>query len=356
MNIGLIGYGSFFHEIDYQDLSNEADKGFLNQYQLYYTGRHAIRHLIDTIALTKKIDTIWLPKYYCQHVTHWLKQVYHNIEFYHIDPFDPKKSFDWKNHTNTNDVIILNNFWGLYSYEIPSAEKRPIVIEDHSHGWLSNGCKNSTADFCFSSLRKTLPVPLGGIVWIPEKSNTNIKINDFTESNIVQQEEFITNSWEQMTRAMHLKRKCESLNQKEQYLRIYNTAEQYLHEQHEVIPVKKEHNKFINNFLFKDYTTGKKKNLFYIYEKIEITPFFKIIKKESQASFGLQLAFKSRSIFDDLKTFLVSKSIYPSELWPNNTIECEFKYLMNIHVDFRYTSNDMEYISTNINEWLLNEV
>jgi len=48
---------------------------------------------------------------------------------------------------------------------------------------------------------------------------------------------------------------------------------------------------------------------------------------------------------------MVSHNIYPAHLWPNNTIKLDWKYVLNIHVDFRYSLNDMDYIIETINHW-----
>ena len=52
--------------------------------------------------------------------------------------------------------------------------------------------------------------------------------------------------------------------------------------------------------------------------------------------------------FNELKTYLIQHHIYPSELWPDNS---EDKFLLNIHIDFRYTKTDMEHIAQTLNNW-----
>ncbi|MFI6173825.1 hypothetical protein ACIBCN_44130 [Nocardia sp. NPDC051052] len=40
-----------------------------------------------------------------------------------------------------------------------------LVVEDHTHDPLSHWAKETTADYAFASLRKTLPIPDGAVVW-----------------------------------------------------------------------------------------------------------------------------------------------------------------------------------------------
>ena len=353
MNYKILGYGSFFHGTNYQALIDDKDIDLLKESRLFYTGRHAIRYLIDEINQTNELNTIWLPNYYCQHVTSWLKKIYHNISFYKIDPFKSNLEFDLTIFKNPNDLVILNNFWGIYSYDIPNSLDRPIFIEDHSHGWLTKSCKNSVADFCFASLRKTLPVPLGGIAWTPKKSGYELShLQTITNSKKALQE-FVVNGWQPMNSAMEIKRDCTDLETKNEYLCLYGKAETYLHQQYEVLPMEIEHENIIKKFMFKDYNSYKSKNLTSLYNQIIKNDKFKIITKPGEISFGLDLAFKSYETLKNLKTFLVGKTIYPSELWPENHIENDFKYLLNVHIDFRYQEKDITYIIIKLNDWIV---
>ena len=352
MNYNVVGYGSFFHSINHQELVDAEEIDFLKELRLFYTGRHAIRCLIDEINQTKELHTIWLPSYYCQHVTAWLKNIYHNISFYDIDPFKHDFKFELSTFKNPNDLIILNNFWGIYSYDIPNTPNRPIIIEDHSHGWLTKSCKTSAADFCFASLRKTLPVPLGGIAWIPKESKLELPHRRSLSKSKTLHQEFVSNAWVPMESAMKTKRNCTDLKTKNEFLNFYGKAEIYLHQQYEVLPMATEHESIVKKFMFKDYNSYKSKNLSLLCNQIKKNTKFKIVTKASEVSFGLELAFKSYETLKKLKTFLVGKTIYPSELWPNNQIENNYKYLLNIHIDFRYTEKDMAYIIANLNNWI----
>jgi hypothetical protein len=53
--------------------------------------------------------------------------------------------------------------WGSWSQE----NRGVVMIEDHTHDPASKWALTSNADFAFASLRKTLPVTDGAIVWSP---------------------------------------------------------------------------------------------------------------------------------------------------------------------------------------------
>lgn len=124
-----LGLGSSFNAIELHSLADFSIGDYVKDYQLFYTGRLAIRHLIDALSNTKK-QTIWLPEYYCQHVTAWLREVYKNrISTYAINPFNPKADVDIYSFASVDDLVILNNFWGLYTYKITEQKISPDPVK-----------------------------------------------------------------------------------------------------------------------------------------------------------------------------------------------------------------------------------
>jgi hypothetical protein len=67
------------------------------------------------------------------------------------------------------DALLVVNHLGLRSApDLTGASRRGIdVIEDHTHDPWSPWAFASMADFCLASLRKTLPLPDGAVVWSP---------------------------------------------------------------------------------------------------------------------------------------------------------------------------------------------
>ncbi|WP_435315456.1 hypothetical protein [Cellulophaga fucicola] len=343
------GLGSFFHSTDADKITNFNTLEYIPEYQLFYTGRHAMKYIFDKLSAEQTIEKIWLPKYYCQHVTSWLQNCYSNIHFYTIDPFNASHNLNVLDFATEKDIVLLNNFWGFFSYTIPTTANRPICIEDHSHGWLSTGCLTSTADYCVASLRKTLPIALGGILWQPNKEKikkSNLEILPNTA---------FYNNWESIIAAMDLKKEYIATtldsSAKDRYLEFIGASETYLQHQYDVVALKEEHKKYINSYIQKDYTSYKKQNFEYLLQHLNINSNFNILTNTKNTPFGLHLVFKDRAAFLSLKAFLIGKDIYPSELWPGNEKTDSWSYLLNIHIDFRYNSTDMTHITTSINQW-----
>ncbi len=338
--------GSFFHKTEPNNILQTTLP--FNSYQLFYTGRQAIKHLFDRLIEEKKAETIWLPEYYCQHVTDWLKNIYSNIKTYTINPFDFSSSIDISSFCSPEDIVLLNNFWGLSNYKIPTKNHRAIYIEDHSHGWLSKSCTSSKADYCVASLRKSLPIPLGGIYWKPNSEtiieNNNHKID----------KEFYS-LWDANIKAMNLKSQYLSNKKtkikKEEFISIIANTEEVLHNDHRIIKIKEEHKIHIESYLSCNVNSYKERNLEELLLHTSKSKNFKIIYSKSNPTFGLQLLFKNTTSFNNFKTHLIKHNVYPSHLWPGNKTNFDWSYLLNIHIDYRYNKTDMLYLAECINKW-----
>ena len=67
------------------------------------------------------------------------------------------------------DVVLRVNQFGLQTLDPLRNIRRPGVdfIDDHTHDPWSYSAWHSDADWCFASLRKTLPVADGAVLWSP---------------------------------------------------------------------------------------------------------------------------------------------------------------------------------------------
>ncbi|WP_166966390.1 hypothetical protein [Yeosuana marina] len=341
------GIGSYFHcEILKLDTGNEIVLPF--QYELFYTGRQALLYILNQINAEKKITKIWFPEYYCQHTLHWIQKSYPDISLYKLNPFDfSSDRVNISEFAETNDVVIINNYWGLSTMRTEKKEDSPVIIEDHSHGWLSKACLNSKADYCFVSLRKSLPIPLGGIYWKPNNTITDDTF-DFKEGDAFYK------IWERMLQAMTIK--SDYIENKTQsgsdiYGPLFYEVEDQLNKHTRFVRLKNEHKSYIESWLKWNTLEIKENNLKVLYDHLEESPQFKVLKRSGYTAFGCDLVFKDEAACKALKSYLVSHNIYPSMLWPDNKIDYTWQFFMNIHVDFRYNEKDMLYISKIINSW-----
>lgn len=341
------GFGSSFSYIEYNDKAiNDCPNNFLPiNTKLFYSGRHAIKYVIDRILLDQDITTFWIPEYYCQHVAKWLKTNYNNIKTYPVNPLHHNHMINGDEFMGPNDVILVNNFWGISQCLFQCTIKQTLVIEDHSHGWLSNSCKQSKADFCIASLRKSVPVPLGGIAWKP--NGEKIKDIEAPLSNV------FDTIWNNIESSMSMKKeyeftefKNESL--KNDFLKLVYEAEDAMHHNFELVTVNDSHRTLICDYLKIDYLKLKQKNFKALIASLKNNKAFNIVTKNT-TPFGLTLHFNNFEFMSAFKTYLVKSNIYPSLLWPDNITN--YGYFLNIHIDYRYNEIEMQHISNIINNF-----
>jgi hypothetical protein len=340
------GIGSFFPYIasDSSKL-NLNESNFLPENRLlFYTGRQAIKYVIEAIKKEKKITTIWLPEYYCQHVSAWIANNYENIKTYAVNSKNSKETIQVLDFANDDDVVLINNFWGISNCTINKGNKKCTIIEDHSHGWLSESCKESRADYCIASLRKSVPVPLGGIAWRPNGKEIDFRVpitNDTSFQDI----------WNAILKGMKLKGTYEKNpiadeTKKRNFLEIINREEQKMHTNLNLVPLIKQHEKIIEEYLHTDYLGIKQDNLEKIHTLLKPSKEFEVIK-DTQPSFGLILYIDTETKMHKLRSYLITHHIYPSLLWPENNVV--YGYYLNIHIDFRYNEITMAYICSILN-------
>jgi hypothetical protein len=127
-------------------------------------GRHAV------VSLLRRLGTrrLWLPDYFCHEVARgWGETA--EVVLYEDDPRWPEPN--WETLTpGPRDAVLAVNYFGVRTGD-PWFEWRQanecVLVEDHAHDPASEWANASEADYAFSSLRKTLPVPDGAILWSP---------------------------------------------------------------------------------------------------------------------------------------------------------------------------------------------
>src|SRR5690606_8544524 len=98
----------------------------------------------------------------------------------------------------------------------------------------------------------------------------------------------------------------------------------------------------------------KKNNSLLVKENLIMNSNFALLSNSLNTEFALILKFKSNKQRDELKSYLISKQIYPMVLWPNQIYENDIlleKTILFIHIDFRYSSEDILHITNTINHF-----
>ena len=134
----------------------------------YLLGRHALVALLQSLPPVPR--RLWVPSYFCFDVAEYWRA------FIEVAPYfdDPRRADpEWSTlQPKAADVVIAVNYFGVRSGKNWQSwrERNPcVLVEDHTHDPVSGWALQSKAEFAFASLRKTLPVPDGAILWSPRE-------------------------------------------------------------------------------------------------------------------------------------------------------------------------------------------
>ena len=160
-------FGSDFHFIQTDGYQDNSLSVFYPSANYYADGRQALIHLYHSQSWQR----LWVPEYFCYDVIASLKKAGLDLRFYadypgYRDDSKTLEAIQRNGYFKPYDAILRVNYFGTRSYR--SIEKLNIpVVEDHTHDLIGGWAMNSHADWCIASLRKTLPIPEGGMLWSP---------------------------------------------------------------------------------------------------------------------------------------------------------------------------------------------
>lgn len=110
---------------------------------------------------------LFVPEYFCYEVINSMRSTGIEIIFYPDYPLADDQVLLKEIDFRPTDVLLRMNYYGWRGFW-DNAVLDVNVIEDHSHDLYSDWALHSNADWCVASLRKTLPIPDGGILWSPK--------------------------------------------------------------------------------------------------------------------------------------------------------------------------------------------
>lgn len=170
---------------------NTKRNGFAPMHSTYYyaSGRAALYQILK--SLRGKQTKVWFPDYLCHTMVEAAVKAGFDYEFYELDDnfLTTVESLDQKGFVD-GGLVLLINYFGLQDLSktaksIKESYPCAILIEDDVQAYFSyiEGC-NPYVDYRFTSLRKTLPVPDGGLVHTKAKLNIATQCNTFASYKI----------------------------------------------------------------------------------------------------------------------------------------------------------------------------
>jgi hypothetical protein len=338
----MIEFGSDYHLCgeDYMELN--ASYNFWQDKRLYACGRHAFGALIQHNDWKR----IWVPAYFCYEVVEYIETLHIEVKLYNDFPGNKNVISNISQLPfEDGDVLLRVNYFGLDRVECKLNISIPI-IEDHTLGLNSEWMLKSTADWCIVSLRKSLPIAMGGVLWSPKNHSLPSSIEATAELN-----ELVSKRYEAM------KLKADYLNdkfhQKDLFRSLYIETEQQI----EFLGLSGLDSKtlyILEQLDLQKWLNVKKTNWQVAFDLLGKYNILHVGEVEHRTPFSIVVKCNSQEERDSLKKHLVQRNIYPAVLWamPESSDfseACDFSNkMLSIHCDARYGVNDIKYISEQI--------
>lgn len=330
-------FGSDFH---YVHILNGADNTIGTYYPraLYYAdGRQAIIDLYRTIGFNR----LWVPNYFCFDVLKSLETHGLNLQYYCDLPSLDERSSLLNLPYEEGDALLRINFFGLRTRRSNSGIPVP-VIEDHTHDLIGDWAVNSDADWCIASLRKTLPIAEGGILWSPKGLEMG-ECPKLTEEN----QRLALKRWDAMKKkALYLEDKIGDKNAFREDM-VYTEE---LFDSMDVSALDDETLGFLAEFDVKSWYIKKQENREILKESKDCR--FEVLEPEESGCnpFSYTVLFNSNIDRDAYRQYLIDNSVYPAILWvvPDKSspmVKDFSQRILSIHCDARYDSHDMIQLS-----------
>lgn len=327
-------FGSDFHYPS-KEITTDGKSVFDSlDFVFSFSGRSGLYGILKEGISRYGWKRIYMPSYYCHPVVDFIRCLPVEIVYYNYNPFEFFDSIDFID--SPESVIVNVDYFGLKKMNIAYV-KEAIIIEDLTHNIES--IFQSTAHYCFGSLRKELPVPVGGFCYSP----INLELPSFHpnfESDRLASKKFA---------AMILKREYldGNINDKDVYRGLFEKSEEGFNESYtnSAMP------EWVKSLLFsldvKKINTLKQANIEFAVRELKAIDQLKVNLNNTNNSFGLILECETAIIKNQLKDYLVNNKIYPAVLWPNQQQDKDVlgaSKMLFLHMDFRYSLNEIETI------------
>lgn len=333
-------FGSDFHYI----YSEKEQSKFLDtqiNFNLFFSGRAAIFNLLRFGIVKYGWKKVGFPSYYCHEVIEFCRDLNIDIFLYNYNPVR-NNTIIWDDEDGS--VIINVNFFGIKKPEL-SYLKNTIVIEDVTHDLLSIG--KSSADYFFGSLRKQLPIGVGGFC--------KLKENESFAS--IPETETANETYQKKMTAMFLKSDYLKNNSTDNtlYRQYYQEAEKMFEDQLTNSIMPKQSVAQLQMFPIENLINKTQENISAGINKLKRTEDFQILNADN--GFCLVLYCKTGEMRDELRKYLIDNKIFPAILWPGQITEADIDLqnkILCIHMDFRYSNEEIQHLSNRINSFFEN--
>lgn len=339
-------FGSDFHCIDaYQ--SQRAHLTDVYPGASYYADG---RQCLVTLVLQNGWGRIWMPEYFCYEVIESLRQMTGiEIAYYQDFPTNNAQGIVATLPYRDGDVLLRTNYLGIRDFRCEADIPVP-VIEDHTHDLMGHWSLYSKADWCIASLRKTLPIPMGGVLWSPKGHDYPTVVRNSQDA-----EKIASRRWKAMElKAAYLR--GEDVKKEDFRKILIDTEDWFDHAEPSMMDERTMD--FIRNLDINAWYNAKRRNWQYLCQMVKTKA--QVLKPEDESCnmFSFTILAADRDQRDKWRLGLIENNVYPAILWQvpdtaHKVVGAVSNRLLSIHCDGRYSVEDMENMAKLINQVLV---
>lgn len=341
----MIEYGSDFHYLDNHSCGSIHLTDLFQNTTLLADGRQCIVVLIRQYGWKR----IWMPDFYCYEVIDTIR-VQTGIEtvFYEDNPLYEGNALNLP--FAHGDVLLRMNYYGLRGLRSNKGIICP-VIEDHSHDPSGVWALNSDADWCISSIRKTLPLPEGGMMWSPKGDQLTDKVDVQAEN-----EQMAVIRWKAMEmKAAYLKGYDVS---KEEFRTLFTKTEGLFDRAEPTLIDNRSRDVVSNKLDINLWKEARRMNWLLLNSLVNRVGCSVLEPQgESCTAFSFVLEFGNRERRDSVRKSLIESGVYPAILWtvPDSASSQAKDFsnrMLSVHCDGRYNEEDIRLLADKLNKAL----
>lgn len=341
----MIEFGSDYHYTDNYDYGSTHLTDLFRGATLLADGRQCMVVLIRQYGWKR----IWMPDYYCYEVIDTIrKQTGIEIALYEDNPRNEGDVYNLP--FAQGDVVLRMNFYGLRGWRSNKDITCP-VIEDHSHDPSGEWALNSDADWCISSIRKTLPLSEGGMMWSPKGYKLTDTV-DVQEEN----EKIATIRWKAMEmKAAYLKGYDVS---KEAFRTLYTKTERWFDRAKPACIDNRSRDVVSKKLDINLWQEARRRNWSLLNSLVNKDACSVLEPQvENSTAFSFVLEFYDKERRDSVRARLIEAGVYPAVLWavPESASEQAKDFsnrMLSVHCDGRYDEKDIQQLAAILNKAL----
>ncbi len=314
------------------------------------SGRDALRLLLSFGRKKLGWTRVLLPSYLCQEVANAILADGFEIKVFFDDP---RKQIN-PPEPQQNDVLLIVNTFGVRERTKPGMASSGTIIEDHTHDPWSDWARTSHADYCIASLRKTLPIPDGGVVWSPLGK-------PLPSSPVLTESHHVSASLKveaMILKTFYLKNFYSS---KKAFRELADAGEKLI-SSGKVSAISLISAAIINCFPARIWRARRLENFNRLTIQLKEINCIEVIHPRDPGScpFSIVLLMQDTESRDGLKEFLIENNVFPAILWPfehpavilpKSTLELS-RNILSLHCDGRYESADMDKVAKLVHRYM----